>query len=420
MSSKRSGNWSGLGAIGAVIACGCLISLITFGVRSIFGLFTDPVSGTHGWSREVFALAIALQNLFWGIAQPFAGALVDRFGAARVLAAGGALYALGVATMAFASTPMDLHLGAGVLVGVGMGGASFVTVLGALGRIVPESHRSWALGLATAAGSLGQFVFAPLGQGFIGAYGWQQATLLLAAMTCLVPLLALGFRGRAQSANQSLNQELDLGIKWALRSALKHGSYWLLLFGFFVCGFQLAFMMVHLPPYLTDLDVSGSVIGWALALIGLANIVGSYGSGLLGSRHSKRAILSFIYFGRAALITWFVLTPPSAPSVLLFSVVVGLLWLSTVPATSGLVAVMFGTRYMGTLFGLVFFTHQLGSFAGVWLGGALFELTGDYGLIWWLVVGLGVFAGLVHLPIVEKRARAFEVPQPNLSGEPST
>lgn len=420
MSTKPLGDPSGMRALGALILCGCLIALITFGLRSIFGLFTDPVSGTHGWSREVFALAIALQNLFWGIAQPFAGALVDRFGAARVLAAGGVVFVLGVASMAFASSPIELHLGAGVLVGLGMGGASFVTVLGALARIVPESRRSWALGLATAAGSLGQFVFAPLGQGFIDAYGWQQAVVILAGIACLVPLMAFGFRGQAQSANEGLDQELDHGIAWALRSAFTHGSYWLLLFGFFVCGFQLGFIMVHLPPYLTDLDVSSSVVGWALALIGLANVVGSYGSGVLGARHSKRAILSFIYFGRAALITWFILTPTSVPSVVLFSVLAGVLWLSTVPVTSGLVAVMFGTRYMGTLFGIVFFTHQLGSFIGVWLGGALFELMGNYELIWWIVIGLGIFAGFVHAPIVEQRAPAFEMNQPGVSDGTST
>lgn len=395
-------------AFGVLLACACLISLITFGVRSIFGLFTDPVSSTHAWSREVFALAIALQNLFWGIGQPFAGALVDRFGPSRVLIAGGIVYALGVASMAFAGTPLELNLGTGVLVGLGMGGASYITVLGALGRLVPESRRSWALGLATAAGSVGQFVFAPLGQGFIDAYGWQQAAILLAGITGLVPLLALGFRRQADSTDTSLAQELDLGVVGTLRSAFVHRSYLLLQLGFFVCGFQLGVIMVHLPPYLTDLGVSTLATGWALALIGLANVVGAYGSGVLGARHSKRALLSLIYFGRAVLIAWFILMPPSVPGLMFFSVVVGLLWLSTVPATSGLVAVMFGTRYMGTLFGVVFFVHQLGSFFGVWLGGTLFERTGGYELIWWIVVALGVFAGLLHLPIVERRAPAFD------------
>ncbi|WP_435105685.1 MFS transporter [Arhodomonas sp. AD133] len=399
---------SSIRAFGVLLACACLISLITFGVRSIFGLFTDPVSGTHDWSREVFALAIALQNLFWGMGQPFAGALVDRYGPIRVLVAGGFVYALGVASMAFASAPLELNLGAGVLVGLGMGGASYITVLGALARLVPESRRSWALGLATAAGSLGQFVFAPLGQGLIDAYGWQRAAVLLAGITGLVPLLALGFRSQADRPDSSLSQELDLGVARTLRSAFLHRSYVLLLFGFFVCGFQLAFIMVHLPPYLADLGVSTSATGWSLALIGLANVVGAYSSGALGTKHSKRAILSFIYFGRAALIAWFILMPPSVAGLMFFSVAIGLLWLSTVPATSGLVSVMFGTRYMGTLFGVVFFVHQLGSFFGVWLGGTLFERTGGYELIWWIVVALGVFSGLVHLPIVEKRASAFD------------
>ncbi|MBB3189990.1 MFS transporter [Halomonas cerina] len=242
-------------SLGLLILCACVISLVTFGLRSIFGLFTDSVSAAHGWSREVFALAIALQNLFWGIGQPFAGALVDRFGPARVLAAGGVLYALGVAAMAFSTTPLELHLSAGVLVGLGMGGASYITVLGALGRLVPEPRRSWALGVATAAGSLGQFVFAPLGQGFIDAYGWQQAALILAGITGLVPLLALGLRGRP-SLTAALTREPPLQLGETLWAALAHRSYGLLLFGFCVCGFQLAFITVHLPPYLNDLDVA--------------------------------------------------------------------------------------------------------------------------------------------------------------------
>lgn len=393
-------------SLAVLVGSACAISLITFGLRSIFGLFTDPVVQGQGWSREVFALAIAIQNLFWGIGQPFAGALVDRFGPVRPLAVGGVLYALGIAVMAVAPSPLELQLSAGVLVGLGMSGASYITVLSALGRLVPEESRSWALGLCTAAGSLGQFVFAPVGQAFIAAYGWQQAALLLAGFVALVPLLALGMHGRAATeAAPSPEPELQLGE--ALRHAAGHRSYWLLLLGFFVCGFQLAFITVHLPPYLNDLGVSASLAGWAIGVIGFANVIGAYAVGALEKRHSKRRILSAIYFGRALIIVFFITAPVSPWSLLLFAAVMGVLWLSTVPPTSGLVAVMFGTRYLATLFGLVFFCHQLGSFLGVWLGAVLFTLTGSYSAAWWLSIALGVAAGLLHWPIVEQRAQRF-------------
>lgn len=393
-------------SLAVLVGSACAISLITFGLRSIFGLFTDPVVQGQGWSREVFALAIAIQNLFWGIGQPFAGALVDRFGPVRPLAVGGVLYALGIAVMAVAPSPLELQLSAGVLVGLGMSGASYITVLSALGRLVPEESRSWALGLCTAAGSLGQFVFAPVGQAFIAAYGWQQAALLLAGFVALVPLLALGMHGRAATeAAPSPEPELQLGE--ALRHASGHRSYWLLLLGFFVCGFQLAFITVHLPPYLNDLGVSASLAGWAIGVIGFANVIGAYLVGALEKRHSKRRILSAIYFGRALIIVFFITAPVCPWSLLLFAAVMGVLWLSTVPPTSGLVAVMFGTRYLATLFGLVFFCHQLGSFLGVWLGAVLFTLTGNYSAAWWLSIALGVAAGLLHWPIVEQRAQRF-------------
>lgn len=393
-------------SLAVLVGCACAISLITFGLRSIFGLFTDPVVQGQGWSREVFALAIAVQNLFWGIGQPFAGALVDRFGPVRPLAAGGVLYALGIAVMAVAPSPLGLQLSAGVLVGLGMSGASYITVLSALGRLVPEESRSWALGLCTAAGSLGQFVFAPVGQAFIAAYGWQHAALLLAGFVALVPLLAFGMRGRAAvEAVPSTEPALQLGE--ALRHAAGHRSYWLLLLGFFVCGFQLAFITVHLPPYLNDLGVRASLAGWAIGVIGFANVIGAYAVGVLEKRHSKRRILSAIYFGRALVVVFFITAPVSVWSLLLFAAVMGLLWLSTVPPTSGLVAVMFGTRHLATLFGLVFFCHQLGSFLGVWLGAVLLALTGDYSAAWWLSIALGVAAGILHWPIVEQRAQRF-------------
>ncbi|MDN3519551.1 MFS transporter [Aquisalimonas lutea] len=389
-----------------LVGCACGISLITFGVRSIFGLFTDPVVATHAWSRDVFALAIALQNLVWGLTQPFAGALVDRFGPVRVLAAGGLVYALGIVLMAVGTTPLELHLSAGVLVGLGMGGASYITVLGALGRLVPESRRAWALGVGTAAGSLGQFVFAPLGQAFIGGYGWQQAALVLAGFVLLVPLLATGLRGSpAASAGSGTGGGPSLAA--TLGSALRHPSYLFLLLGFSVCGFQLAFITIHLPPYLNDQGVSASVAGWAIGAIGLANVLGAYAAGLLAARFTNRRLLSVIYFGRALTIALFLVIPVSPWTVMPFATVMGLLWLSTIPPTSALVALMFGTRFMGTLFGLVFLSHQVGSFLGIWLGGAVFELTAGYDAIWWLTVAFGVVAGFLHLPIAERPAPAF-------------
>ncbi len=388
-----------------LLACGCLISLVTFGLRGAFGLFTDPVSETHGWTRETFAIAMAIQNLCWGIAQPFAGALVDRFGPARVLAIGGVLYAAGLALMVVASDPAALHLSAGVLVGIGMGGASFTTVLSVFGKIVPPERRSWALGLATASGSLGQFLLVPLGQAFIDGYGWQGAGLWLAGFAALVPLLAGAFRGA--KPDRTADPVPDIGLKATLGAAFGHRSYVLLVAGFFVCGFQLAFITIHLPPYLSDKGADPGLAAWAIGLIGLFNIAGAYLAGALGARWSKTALLSAIYFGRAAATVPFLLLPLSPATVLPYAAVMGLLWLSTVPLTSGLVAVMFGTRYMATLFGVVFFSHQLGSFTGVWLAADLYTRTGSYDVVWWLNVALALGAALLHLPIAERPAPRF-------------
>lgn len=387
-----------------VVACGCLVSLLGFGIRASFGLFTEPLSTSHGWGREVFALAVALQNLVWGAAQPFAGALADRYGSAKMLALGGILYALGTALMAWAATPLALHLSAGVLIGLGLAGSSFTIVIAALVRRVPPERRSWAMGITTAAGSLGQFLIAPLGQAFILAYGWQTALLLLAGGAALVPALAAAL---ATGPTAGSTAEVDLGLKRTLALAFGHGSYRLLVAGFFVCGFHVAFITVHLPPYLGDLGLPPQLGAWAIAIIGLANVVGSYGAGVLGGRHSKRRLLAAIYALRSVAIALFVLLPASPWTVILFALAIGILWLSTVPPTSGLVAVMFGTRYMATLFGVVFFSHQLGAFLGVWLGGVLFERTGSYDLVWWLAVALGLLAALVHLPIAERPASRF-------------
>jgi len=386
-----------------VLLAACLISLLSFGSRSAFGLFTDPVSQALHTSRETYAIAIALQNLAWGLAQPLAGVVADRFGARRVLLAGALLYAGGIVGMVFAATPLQLVLSAGVLVGAGMGGASYITVLAALGRLMPEDSRSWALGLATAAGSLGQFVVVPCVQAVIDSAGWSAGAWALAATAALILPAALLIRGdRRAAAPAGSGPEAPLSA--VLRSAARHPSYVLLVLGFFVCGFQLAFITTHFPPYLNDLGLGAQVASWAIALVGLFNVTGAYLAGVWGGRHSKKNLLAAVYFARAAVTALFLLVPVSTTTVLLFGAAMGLLWLSTAPLTSGLVATFFGTRHMATLFGLVFFSHQVGSFLGVWLGGALYERTGSYTAVWWLCAGLALLAGLVNLPIREQAA----------------
>ncbi len=392
--------------VGLVVLCGCLISLVTFGVRSSFGLFTAPLTEAQGWDREVFALAIAIQNLLWGLGQPFAGAVADRFGPGRVLAGGAVLYGVGTALMSVASTPTTLSLTGGVLIGLGLSGASFTIVIAAFSRLVPADRRSWAIGLATAMGSLGQFLFAPIGQGFVSAYGWQTALVLLASFVALVPVLAIALGGE-DAPKDAADAEPELSVSDALRQAFGHSSYLLLAAGFFVCGFHVAFITVHLPPYIDDIGLSAGIAALAIGLVGLFNIVGSYGAGVLGTRHSPRLLLSGIYAARAVVITLFLLAPTGAASVLIFAAAMGVLWLSTVPLTSSLVALFFGVRHMGTLFGFVFLSHQVGAFVGVWLGGAIESATGSYDGMWWVSVALGIFAALIHLPIVERRAPAL-------------
>jgi MFS family permease len=390
-----------------VIVAGCLIGIVSFGLRSSLGLFTEPLGAVQGYDRETFAFAIAVQNLMWGLGQPFAGAIADRYGAGRVLAAGGALYVLGAILMAQATTGAQLALTGGVLLGLGLAGGSFMIVLAAFARLVPEDRRSWALGLATAAGSLGQFLFAPLGQAFIDGYGAVQALVMLSFFVALVPLLATALTGRGED----VDAEPAVSTREALRGAMSHPSYLLLTAGFFVCGFHIAFVTTHLPPYLHDLGFGGTLAAWSVALIGLFNVIGAYTAGVLGGRYSKRLLLSGIYFSRALAFFLFVVLPPTTFSVLLFGAALGLLWLSTVPLTSGLVALMFGTRHAGMLFGFVFLSHQVGAFAGVWIGGAVYEATGAYDAMWWLCIGLGLAAAVVHLPILERRAPRW-VPAP--------
>ncbi|HZH50455.1 MAG TPA: MFS transporter [Microvirga sp.] len=397
-----------------IVLSGCLIALITFGPRASAGLFQIPMTTEYGWGRDVFGLAIALQNLLWGIGQPFAGAVADRFGALRVLCFGALLYALGLVVMAYATTPGLLHLGAGVLIGFGLSGCSFNLVLGAFGKLLPEKWRPMAFGAGTAAGSFGQFLFPPIGNVLISSFGWQQALVVFAFSTLLVlPLsLALATRpgagaaaqgGPAPAPNQSIRQ--------ALTEAFRHRSYVLLVLGFFTCGFQLAFITAHLPAYLKDAGLSAAIGGWTLAVIGLANAVGSLGAGWLSTRMSKRWLLAWIYFGRSVAIAAFILLPASPVTSIAFGISIGLLWLSTVPPTSSLVMLMFGTRYMAMLYGFAFFSHQVGGFLGVWLGGLLYEIYGNYTLVWWLSIALGIASALINLPIKEapvERAPALQ------------
>jgi MFS family permease len=391
-----------------VIAAGCLIALIGFGARTSFGLFTEPLSALRGWDRETFALAIAIQNLLWGVGQPFAGALADRLGAARVLAVGGAVYALGILLMAVSTSAGTLALTGGVLVGLGLSGGSFTIVIAAFARLVPDDRRSWAMGLATAMGSLGQFVFAPLGQAFIGAYGPATALVLIGACVAFIPVLARALSGGHDTATAAPPESSSV----AVRAALTHPSYLLLTSGFFVCGFHIAFVSTHLPPYLTELGLGTALAAWALALIGLFNVVGAYLAGVLGGLYSRRLLLSAIYASRAAAFALFVVLPATPATVLLFAAAIGLLWLSTVPLTSGLIAVMFGPRHLGLLFGVVFLSHQVGAFVGVWLGGAVYDASGAYDVMWWLSIALGMAAALVHLPISER-------PVPRLAASPA-
>jgi MFS family permease len=393
-----------------IILCGSLIALLTFGPRSAFGFFLTPMSTANGWGRDVFALAFAIQNLLWGLGQPFAGAIADRYGTMRVLCGGALLYAAGLALMTYSSTPSTLHLTAGVMIGFGLSGCSFNLVLAAFGKLVPESWRSLSLGAGTAAGSFGQFLFAPFGVALIDNFGWQQALLVFGALMLLVIPLSVAVATQPASA-PAPGADAPQSLRHALSEAFGHRSYVLLVLGFFTCGFQLAFVTAHLPSYLIDRGLGAQVGGWTLALIGLFNIVGSLGAGWLGTRVPKRYILSVIYFLRALSIAIFITMPPSVPATLAFGVITGLTWLSTVPPTSAIVALMFGTRWLAMLYGFAFFSHQVGAFLGVWLGGLAFEATGSYDMIWWLSVFFGVASALINLPIVEKPV-ARAVPQP--------
>jgi MFS family permease len=385
-----------------IVACGCAVALVSFGPRSAVGQFLTPMSMDRGWGRDVFSFALAIQNLLWGVGQPFAGAIADRFGTVRVLCTGAILYAIGLAWMAQADSPTALTLSSGVLVGFGLSGCSFTLVVGALGKLVPDNWRSLAFGAGTAAGSFGQFLFSPLARLLIDRFGWQAALVTFAAAVLLVIPLSVALATPAAGSTARDDARAPQSATQALIEAFGHRSYVLLVLGFFTCGFQLAFVTVHLPSYLMDRGLSNQVGAWTIGVIGLFNIVGSVYSGWLGNRVPKRYILSVIYFARALSIAAFVLLPASALSAIVFGAVTGLLWLSTVPPTSGLVALMFGTRWLTMLFGFAFFSHQVGGFLGVWLGGRVFEQTGSYDAVWWLSVLFGVLSAIINLPIVEK------------------
>jgi MFS family permease len=394
-----------------VVACGCLIAMISFGPRSSLGFFLTPLSQTNNWGRDVFALAVAIQNLLWGIGQPFAGAIADRFGTNRVLCVGALLYALGLVIMAQSTTPEALDLSAGVLIGLGLSGCSFNIVLGAFGKLLPDKWRSLAFGAGTAAGSFGQFLYSPIAVALMEKFGWQETLLIFGGVTLLILPLSLALATPAAPTGLAVVAKPTQSARQAFAEAFGHRSYVLLVLGFFTCGFQLAFITVHLPSYLIDRGLSAEIGGWTLAVIGIFNIVGSLSSGWLSNRMPKRYLLSIIYFTRAAAIVAFITLPASPLATLVFAAVTGLMWLSTVPPTSALVAVMFGTRWLAMLFGFAFFSHQVGGFLGVLIGGIAFERTGSYNLVWWLSVLFGVLSAVINLPIVEKPiARAVMAP----------
>lgn len=392
-----------------VLACGAAIVTLSMGIRHGFGLWLLPITQDMGWTRQSFALAIAIQNLSWGLIGIFAGMAADRFGAFRVLLAGAALYAAGLAGMALSPTPTLFALTAGVLIGAAQAGTTYAVIYGVLGRQIAPEKRSWAMGVAAAAGSFGQFLMVPMEGWLIASFGWQQALLALSLAVLLIVPLAFGLR--EPGFKGAAPPKRDQTIAQALFEAFRYPSFSLLMAGYFVCGFQVVFIGVHMPSYLKDNDLSPQVASYALALIGLFNVFGTYIAGTLGQRMEKRFILAFIYFARALAISVFLLVPLSPLSVYVFSAVMGTLWLSTIPPTNATIAQIFGVQHLSMLGGFVFFSHQIGSFLGVWLGGYLYDATGSYDIVWYIAIGLGIFAGLVNLPVKESPIqRATPVP----------
>ena len=407
--TSKSGTWR---TPAVILGFGCLIGLIAFGPRSTLGFFLTPLSSANHWGRDVFAFALALQNLLWGVGQPLAGMIADRFGANRVLSVGALMYAAGLALMAYATSAPLLDLTAGVLIGFGLAGCSFMVVLAAFGKLLPPQWRSTAFGLGTAAGSFGQFLFSPIAIVLMDQFGWQAALVIFAVTVCAILPLSLALatpKAEAAKRAQAAAQPAPQSLRHALGEAFAHRSYVFLVLGFFTCGFQIAFITVHLPSYLIDRGLSASIGGWTIGTVGLFNIIGSITSGWLCDRMPKRYLLSLIYFLRAAAILAFIAFPITPFTCIAFGASMGLMWLSTVPPTNGIIALLFGTQWLATLSGLAFFSHQVGGFLGVWLGGFVFDRTGSYDAVWWLAILFGLLSALVNLPIVEK-------PVPRLAG----
>ena len=397
-----------------VLLVGCFIIVVSFAVRASFGVFQIPIAEGFGWLRSEFSLAIAIQNLAWGIGQPIFGAIAERVGDRKAIILGALMYAAGLVLSSYAVSP-EAHQMYEILVGFGVAGTGFGVILAVVGRASSDEHRSMSLAIATAAGSAGQVIGAPLAEYLLTLMSWQNVFIVFAAMI-LFTLLSLPMMKSPKAATR---QELEESMGEILVKALKDPSYTMIFLGFFSCGYQLAFVTAHFPAFVTELcgpimpggalhsigiTTTSALGALAISLIGFTNILGTLLAGYLGKRYTKKYLLSAIYAGRTVIAAWFIMTPMTPTTVLIFSAAMGSLWLATVPLTSGLIAHIYGLRYMGTLYGIVFFSHQLGSFAGVWLGGKMYDVYGDYTLVWWVGVGVGAFSALIHLPVNEKRS----------------
>ncbi|HSV60123.1 MAG TPA: MFS transporter [Variovorax sp.] len=381
-----------------VLLCGALIVTLSMGIRHGFGLWLQPITQAQDWSRQTFSFALAVQNLSWGVMGVFAGMLADKLGAAKVLVLGAVFYALGLVGMALSTTPLMFALTTGVLIGAAHAGTTYAVIYGVIGRQIAAEKRSWAMGVSAAAGSFGQFLMVPVEGQLIAQLGWQNALLALAAAALIIAPLAMGLREPAHSTGLAKREQ---SIAQAVAEAFRYPSFRLLMAGYFVCGFQVVFIGVHMPSYLRDQGLAPDVASYSLALIGLFNVFGTYAAGALGQRLARRKILAAIYLGRAIAIALFLLAPISPMSVYVFSAVIGFLWLSTVPPTNAIIAGIFGVSHLSMLSGFVFLSHQVGSFMGVWLGGFLYDRSGSYDIVWWLSIALGVFAALINLPVRE-------------------
>ena len=391
-----------------MIFCGGIVLTLSVGLRSTFGLYLRPISEGMGWGREVFALAIALQNITWGVSQPFVGALADKYGAGRVVGLGAVGYAVGLYAMSVATTPLAMSLSTGILLGLALSATSFAVVLGAVGRAVPPEQRANALGIVSALGSLGQFIMLPIGQGLISTTGWDFSLMGLAVIALIMVPLAVSVAGKPEGSGSAVAQQ---SLATAVGVAGRHGGYWLLFWGFFVCGFHVMFIATHLPAYLVDRGMPSNAGALALAVVGTGNILGSYLWIRWSGGVSKRLLLSGIYLTRAVAIAVFIMVPLSLASIVVFAAVMGFVWLATVPLTTALVGQIFGLRYVSTLFGIVFLGHQIGAFIGTYAAGVIFDATGSYLVVWQISIGLGVVAALMHLPINERSVESMPIPE---------